>query len=127
MEKVKDKAFKLNEYGRWWWIGISDGNVEGDWQYDSNGESFPFSTTSIPPWGGNGEPNGGTDANCAVMGAFPQLNFIDTKCDDVNWNSICEIQSASQGTYTIKYFHQFVDFRPVLLLSHIHLWYFNVT
>ena len=29
MEKVKSKAFELNEYGRWWWIGITDTSIEG--------------------------------------------------------------------------------------------------
>ena len=108
MEKVKNKAFEINEYGQWWWIGISDANVEGVWQYDSNGEIFPFSTTSIPPWGGNGEPNGGTVENCAVLGSFPNLLFIDLTCEDPNRLSICQLQSDFQGTSTIFFSNYFI-------------------
>ena len=110
MEKVKNKAFEINEYGQWWWVGISDANVEGVWQYDSNGEIFPFSASDPAPWCG-AQCTGGTDRNCVVMGSFPQLTFIDVTCDDPNRLSICQIQTDSQGTSTLF----FVD----IFLKHI--------
>ena len=110
MEKVKNKAFEINEYGQWWWVGISDANVEGVWQYDSNGEIFPFSASDPAPCCG-AQCTGGTDRNCVVMGSFPQLTFIDLTCDDPNRLSICQIQTDSQGTSTFF----FVD----IFLKHI--------
>ena len=91
------KKAKTLENTQWWWVGISDSTTEGVYQYDSNGEDFPFEKKTAP-WNGN-EPNGATTENCVIMNPNDPGTFIDVKCSDSTWFSICEFPSDSIGNY----------------------------
>ena len=72
-----------------YWVGVSDAASEGTFQFESDGEIFPF-TDFTAPWEGT-EPNGGETENCVAMG-MDNYGFFDVKCaDGRTYPSICEI------------------------------------
>ena len=93
MNQVHKTAMTV-EKTQWWWVGISDANIEGKFQYDSTDEDFPFEHKKAP-WNQN-EPNGATTENCVIMHPNDPGTFIDVKCSDARY-SICEFPSDSTG------------------------------
>jgi hypothetical protein len=93
INQVHKKAMTV-EKTQWWWVGISDDNIEGKFQYDSNDEDFPFEHKKAP-WNQN-EPNGAITENCVIMHSNDPGTFIDVKCSDTRY-SICEFPSDSTG------------------------------
>ena len=75
----------------WAWIGITDTAKEGNYVYDSNGQSIKFS----PPWSPLGYGAQGTFANCIAL----QVNrnsdrgtLADLRCSSYHsMYSICEL------------------------------------
>ncbi|XP_031415958.1 CD209 antigen-like protein E [Clupea harengus] len=78
----------LRRFGVDIWIGLTDGDVEGDWRWVDNG---PL----ITGYWANGEPNNGfgpENENCAAINSFilNDMNiWFDTECHSaLNW--VCE-------------------------------------
>jgi len=81
--------------GVFFWLGITDRNLEGSWVLESNGESVPFTDWKT------GEPNdaGSEGEDCAHWDS--DMKWNDRHCDDdqIVWNSdssfiwtaLCEI------------------------------------
>ena len=74
-----------------WWIGVSDKLAEGTWTLNSTGRPMPYSN-----WA-NGEPNGGTNENCAFL-ISSDGRWIDCPCTQTLW-AMCEkvVQINSKG------------------------------
>ena len=80
------------------WLGLTDVEVEGDWEWRSGCASTYFD------WGFGG-PNGGSSSNCAriVYSVRPQWN--DRQCNAYRYDCACEIEkdllcSSSEETDT---------------------------
>ena len=110
-----------------WWVGISDAASDGTFQFESNGEIFPF--TSTPgTWNGN-EPDGGDSDNCVVMSKDSAM-FSDVSCTGSVYHSVCELSSSRTsptGDYKIELCFErdsvnpffFVDFLIYFFLIYI--------
>merc|ERR1712166_655744 len=48
MNQIHSKAMEFSKLD-YWWVGVSDINEEGLFQYDSTAQTFPF-TNRITPW-----------------------------------------------------------------------------
>ena len=88
---IMKEVAKMSAIGghAWAWIGITDTAKEGNYVYDSNGQSIKFS----PPWAPLGYGAQGISYNCIglqVNGNSDRGTLADLKCI-VTGYSICEL------------------------------------
>ena len=97
MKQVSSIAIKVSQYGYTTaWLGITDTASEGNFVYDSNGQSITFN----PPWQDRGQTKG-TSNNCVgiLTGAehicpyncYNMGKMFDLPCSFKTGRSICEL------------------------------------
>jgi hypothetical protein len=85
-----EQNFLTSKTGTQHWIGYSDLDEEGDWQWIGGNSNFTY-------WGGGQPDNAGGDPgeDCAVMRWWGSGQWNDTVCTS-NFRYICETELADQ-------------------------------
>ncbi|MBZ0233467.1 MAG: C-type lectin domain-containing protein [Deltaproteobacteria bacterium] len=87
---VGDDAEKIaltNQFSGNTWVGLSDAEVEGTFQWVTNEPTNGYPVVGQqPPWD-TGDPDGGTDENCVRF--KNSFDFEDKRCTDTN-SYVCE-------------------------------------
>ena len=89
MNQIHSKAMEFSKLD-YWWVGVSDINEEGLFQYDSTAQTFPF-TNGIAPWFKD-EPNNDGDQDCVCLNKDEEMVLYDDNCDK-NHHFVCELPS----------------------------------
>ena len=90
MNQIHSKAKEFSN-SQYWWVGVSDINNEGQFQYDSTAQTFPFTNNGIAPWFKD-EPNDNGDQDCVCLNKDEEMAIYDVECAR-NFHSVCELPS----------------------------------
>ncbi|XP_053388641.1 perlucin-like protein [Mercenaria mercenaria] len=90
IDDTQENNFILEMVGRFhtqnWWIGLTDGVIEGNWKFAGTDIS-PAYTNWYP---GQPESNGGrTNEDCATLYHKVSFKWVDISCT-TSWQPICE-------------------------------------